>query len=372
MIKILIFIIFYYSSSVDLCSTNKIDFNGNDQKFNEALFKNCTHLKRLKINNIKFDFDLNLNYLIDLKYLEIFDTNLKEIPDVRYSNLTILKLPRNNLLNLKSYSFLPNTLELVNFSHNKINHIYKYFFDKFINLSYVDLSENNLIEIAELVLNSNHLGLLNLSRNSIKILDKITFIQSENELNLTLDLNENSLENFSLINNRTIRIKELIIGNQQKENLFHLANKSLFKRNGSNFLIIDNLVIDFKFFKTTEITDNLICLINSAVGDVSKITLNGKINSSIIYELNRTSSMFKCRNFTNFSVIKINSFFTKLNIVYKPLDSGILEEEKEDEPNIILNIILVIALFLFFICYFLIIKKRNQILKNEFKNIFGL
>lgn len=158
-----------------------------------------TNLNRLSLHkNLLDSFPyLELEYFINLSYLDLGSNRIESLSSQyiqKSSSLKTLKLDRNNILNLPTYSIeeaipkslpvsiFPSSLTVLSLAHNQLHIIPAYAFSRLNNLIILNLSYNNISlidingfantgKIEHLFLNGNLLS----GNLSSKIFNKLTF-----------------------------------------------------------------------------------------------------------------------------------------------------------------------------------------------------
>ncbi|WP_449400664.1 hypothetical protein [Chryseobacterium wanjuense] len=123
--------------------------------------------------------------------LDMSNSNLKQIPDLRHTKYTEVNLSKNRIEKL-DFSKLPYTIKKLNFSHNKLKGNIS-LRDKTYKLSFLDLSYNEInhfdsnYPLDTLKLNNNKLKGISCYVDNMKFLDISENRDLSNELDIPVD-----------------------------------------------------------------------------------------------------------------------------------------------------------------------------------------
>lgn len=217
-------------------------------------FYNETELIRCLDNNTESDLFLEqFVFQPDIIYdfnvfmtrsIKIENSNLEELVKADQNNdLKIYEIKSCKLIALQSYELLPFSIEIINFTGNKIAHIESEFFKKFKNLSQVDLSHNFLFFIDLLTFDSKSIFLIKLNYNNLIFLKKIQFKNSKSHPKFMIDLRHNYLRNFPKMIGKLSLIPLVLVDRQENLRMIKNSLNSLTKE--EKFTRIDFLVMDY-------------------------------------------------------------------------------------------------------------------------------
>jgi len=153
------------------------------------------YLSRLEAEILinKLDLRFNVDDLLNLKLLNLYNYDIREIPKEMgiLTNLTTLDLGSNKIVQIPIDDFGQLTnLKMLDLSDNKINQISSDLLGKLTNLTTLDLSWNYIEEIPEAISILINLEILNLNGNNIKRVPNDLFNKLTNLQELYLENND--------------------------------------------------------------------------------------------------------------------------------------------------------------------------------------
>ncbi|CAF0821599.1 unnamed protein product [Brachionus calyciflorus] len=213
-------------------------------RFNECFNQPETHPKTLMLENFalihNFSYD---NFLNNVDSFILIYTQSQDMPDISKFKLTYVFINRNYITTLNT-SYLPNTLEHINLSRNRITNIFGSF-DSFKNLKTLDLSINKLKQLDLIKFNSNNLILINLSDNYLMHLGPIQFENDIANPLYMINIDKNKLTKLPIVTGNLKYIENFKIGMQQTRELF--KNK-LIMTYPNESIVVNRALIDMNMF----------------------------------------------------------------------------------------------------------------------------
>ncbi|CAH0553373.1 unnamed protein product [Brassicogethes aeneus] len=216
----------------------------------ETFFKHFPKLIKLKLHYINFvnPQDLNLSVLLNLKELQIRNTNLQVIPSAKLKNLRKLDMFSNNIRSISLDMFNGNeNLEKLFLNYNKIEFVGVGILKNLKKLKYLSLMGNNI----KLILNTtfqHHSTLTTIDlrlnanlilSNAFASLNNLIKIDLEGcnltDIPLGLFDNQNNLEELNLRNNSLKQLSSAVFQNLTKLKTLNLGYNFLYLIKNEDF-----------------------------------------------------------------------------------------------------------------------------------------